>query len=224
MKTKHKADDPRKHERWRRLAGFVRKWHRKPLGREDGCPEEELERAEERLGRPLPLALREWFLLVGRRPDVTDRRARSITPAELKEEFVVYVDRPLEWSVRQLRADDPPVVLSVDGARPVEVAPLSRFLLMMALREAAVSSPVRWWGEALGAPDAVAALRAAYPALPLPEWIETTRARFHGDTDTLLLIGDGDVRAIARTRSAWNRLHKVAKRKAKKLWRTFEDA
>jgi hypothetical protein len=222
-------DDPRKTERWRRLAGFVRKWHQKPLGRDDGCPDDEVERAEERLGRPLPAALREWYRLVGRRPDVTDRRARSITPAELRERsglLVVYADGPAAWGIRPgaLRHDDPEVVLSLDGGKPVDVAPLSLFLLMMGLREAVLASPVRWFAEALGAPDAVKAARAAYPELPLPAWIDASgRAAFHGDSDTLLLVSDSDLRAIARTRGAWNRLEKAVKRKAKKLWRTFKD-
>jgi hypothetical protein len=52
--------------RWAALAAFVRRWYAEPLGAV-GVTEADLARAEARLGCELPLALREWFLLVGHR-------------------------------------------------------------------------------------------------------------------------------------------------------------
>lgn len=52
--------------RWDQLADFVATWYAEPLGA-SLLPWGELIRAEARLGRQLPVALREWYLLVGHR-------------------------------------------------------------------------------------------------------------------------------------------------------------
>ena len=52
--------------RWGWLREFVEVWYAEPLTAEDGSTAEQLTTAEERVG-PLPVALREWFTLVGAR-------------------------------------------------------------------------------------------------------------------------------------------------------------
>lgn len=52
--------------RWDQLADFVATWYAEPLGA-SLLPWGELIQAETRLGRQLPVALREWYLLVGHR-------------------------------------------------------------------------------------------------------------------------------------------------------------
>lgn len=58
--------------RWRRITGFVRKWFKRPLEEQDGHSCDEIAALERRLGERLPLALREWFRLAGRRKSLTD--------------------------------------------------------------------------------------------------------------------------------------------------------
>lgn len=59
---------------WRQVAEFVSLWHREPLGPTSGTTDAELDAAEQRLGGPLPAALREWQRLAGRRFDLWDER------------------------------------------------------------------------------------------------------------------------------------------------------
>ncbi|MEW1547691.1 SMI1/KNR4 family protein [Streptomyces tsukubensis] len=67
---------------WEFIRGFAAHWAR-PLSHGDGLPETELDRAENRLGLRLPAALREAYLLLGRRTDLTGRLDPLLTPAEL---------------------------------------------------------------------------------------------------------------------------------------------
>lgn len=55
--------------RWRGLTSFVSRWYSRPLVPGDGCTAVELCATEQRLERRLPSAVREWFLLAGRRDD-----------------------------------------------------------------------------------------------------------------------------------------------------------
>jgi len=54
-------------DRWRALGTFVHRWYARPLSEDDGHTPLEIESAARRLGTPLPVALAEWFELVGRR-------------------------------------------------------------------------------------------------------------------------------------------------------------
>lgn len=56
-------------DRWSLLTDFVAEWHR-PLQEGDGYAPKELDAAEQRLGSKLPLALREWYQLAGKREDL----------------------------------------------------------------------------------------------------------------------------------------------------------
>lgn len=65
--------------RWRRLTGFVRKWYSSPLEDEDGNTPEEIEEAERRLEVEFPVAVREWFRLIGWRLQAAGMRPRTST-------------------------------------------------------------------------------------------------------------------------------------------------
>lgn len=67
---------------WRFVRGFVGEWH-EPLGAADGWSSGVLDAAGERLGVPLPAALREAYQLFGRRDDLTSNHDSFLNPGEL---------------------------------------------------------------------------------------------------------------------------------------------
>ncbi|MEU6213162.1 SMI1/KNR4 family protein [Streptomyces sp. NPDC047023] len=67
---------------WSFIEGFAAHWA-EPLRGGDGWPEEELVRAEQRLGIRLPAALREAYRLFGRRRDLTGNHDVLLAPAAL---------------------------------------------------------------------------------------------------------------------------------------------
>lgn len=113
---------------WEFIRAFAAGWYI-PLTEGDGLHETDLQKVEARLGLPLPTALREAYLLFGRRPDLFERQDPMLRPSDL---FVhedlggVLVFRSENqgcafWGVRltDLNESDPPVVVqSRDGWRP----------------------------------------------------------------------------------------------------------
>ncbi|WNI20456.1 SMI1/KNR4 family protein [Streptomyces sp. ITFR-16] len=110
---------------WAFVQGFAAHWAGAALEHEDGWTEADLDAAEKRLGHRLPAALREAYLLFGRRRDLTSNHDVLLGPAEL------YVDDAGEalvfrhenqgaasWGVRldDLRGDDPAVFVRLDLA------------------------------------------------------------------------------------------------------------
>ncbi|QIQ04233.1 SMI1/KNR4 family protein [Streptomyces liangshanensis] len=69
-------------EAWRFVADFAAHWQQ-PLQPGDGWSEAEVEAAERRLGLVLPAALREAYLLLGRRTDLTSNHDTLLKPDEL---------------------------------------------------------------------------------------------------------------------------------------------
>jgi len=69
-------------EAWRFLADFAAYWNQ-PLQPGDGWSGAEVETAEQHLGLVLPAALREAYLLFGRRTDLTNNHDRLLNPDEL---------------------------------------------------------------------------------------------------------------------------------------------
>ncbi|MFC9861167.1 MULTISPECIES: SMI1/KNR4 family protein [unclassified Streptomyces] len=109
---------------WVFIRGFVADWV-KALGDDDGWDETDLVAAEERLGVQLPSALREAYLLFGRRRDLTSNHDLLLGPSEL------YVDEAGEalvfrhenqgaasWGIRlgELMDEDPAVFIRADLA------------------------------------------------------------------------------------------------------------
>lgn len=110
---------------WAFIQGFAAHWTGAALGSGDGWTEADLAAAEERLGLRLPAALREAYLLFGRRRDLTSNHDVLLGPAEL------YVDDAGEalvfrhenqgaasWGILidGLRDDDPAVFIRPDLA------------------------------------------------------------------------------------------------------------
>lgn len=85
-------------DRWSLLTDFAAEWH-SPLQEGDGYSAAELDAAEQRLGLKLPLALREWYRLMGRRKDIV---AMQSSHAKLSSCAGGAGNHGREWSARIL--------------------------------------------------------------------------------------------------------------------------
>lgn len=104
------------------LTGFAADW-RAPLEPGDGNDSAELDAAELRLGLKLPAALREAYLLLGRRDDLLRNQDRLQTPDKLyiREGALIYHTENqgvAEWGIllADLSAEDPPTFHRLDLA------------------------------------------------------------------------------------------------------------
>ncbi|MGW7064614.1 SMI1/KNR4 family protein [Streptomyces sp. NPDC054904] len=115
-------------EAWDFIQAFAAGWHA-PLTDGDGVGEDELKQVEGRLGLSLPTALREAYLLFGRRPELFEHQDPMLAPSELfvHEDLGGVLCFRSEnqgcafWGVRlcDLGEADPPVVVqSREGWRP----------------------------------------------------------------------------------------------------------
>ena len=77
--------EPRLIDRYADLRAFVAEWHR-PLEPGDGNTEAEIVATEARLGFRLPEALRDLYMLVGKRDDITREYNRLVRLADLDVE------------------------------------------------------------------------------------------------------------------------------------------
>lgn len=138
-------------ERWRALAEFVKHWYAEPLGT-SLLPEQDLVAAEHRLGRRLPGALREWFLLVGHRfCDVNQDSAVWLDQLSIRSERLpIWWENQGNWSfdVELDSSDDEPWA-SVDSDEPswTRRARLPKVLLGMVYSDTLVGA---WSGIGVG--------------------------------------------------------------------------
>ncbi|KUJ65758.1 hypothetical protein ACZ90_43430 [Streptomyces albus subsp. albus] len=109
---------------WSFIQGFAAHWVR-ALESGDGWAEADLDAAEERLGLRLPVAMREAYLLFGRRQDLTRNHDALLSPAQLyvddaKESLVFRHENQgaASWGVLldSLQDDDPAVFIRLDLA------------------------------------------------------------------------------------------------------------
>ncbi|MFE7778148.1 SMI1/KNR4 family protein [Streptomyces sp. NPDC057445] len=109
---------------WSFIQGFADHWIG-ALENSDGWPDADLDAAEGRLGLRLPTALREAYLLFGRRQDLTSNHDVLLSPAELyvddaKEALVFRHENQgaASWGVLldSLQDDDPAVFIRSDLA------------------------------------------------------------------------------------------------------------
>ncbi|MEU2250602.1 SMI1/KNR4 family protein [Streptomyces sp. NPDC019224] len=107
---------------WRFVADFAAYWQQ-PLQPGDGWSVAEVEAAERRLGLVLPAALREAYLLLGRRTDLTGNHDTLLRPDELHVVDGALVYRvenqgAASWGVllADLEDDDPGTVMRPDLA------------------------------------------------------------------------------------------------------------
>ncbi len=102
---------------WEFIRRFAAEWTT-PLAPGDRVSRDTWRAAEQRIGAELPAALREAYLLFGRRPDLTARQDRLVPPRELSFDdsgtavvFRVENQCGAEWGVAaaDLASADPPV-------------------------------------------------------------------------------------------------------------------
>ncbi len=121
---------------WTFVREFAEAWSA-PLTDTDGTGNDELDAAEARLGVKLPRAVREAYLLFGRRPDLTSNQDRLLAPEKLFVDHGMLVFREenqwvAHWGVplEALDQDDPPVTMWMSLADPAadpKTAWLDRF-------------------------------------------------------------------------------------------------
>ena len=206
-------------DRWSLLTEFVAEWHM-PLQEGDGYSAAELDAAEQRLGLKLPLALREWYQMAGKRTDLFAIDPYDFTkPSDLSIEeddgHVLWLfsetQAIVDWGIRQqdLMQDDPPVYsensyASEEFLRSNET--FSEFMLQVIVHQTACLTEIG--GNASGKENTAGIVIANFQPLGLPSWDWPSHpAQFYGGDDVLIeLDRDGKgycwVWVAARTESA----------------------
>ncbi|MFI6266116.1 hypothetical protein [Micromonospora sp. NPDC051006] len=149
----------------------------RPVIRGDGVEARQLQAAEERMGMALPAALREAYLLFGRRRDLTAAQDRLVMPDQLRRDadgvlvFRVEAQHCASWGVaaEPVGQDDPAVVMETgDGWVPYSDR-LSVALVEMVLSEAMFSADEGNVDNRELDGTASAALDTTFERLPLPD-------------------------------------------------------
>ncbi len=162
--------------RWQLLERLIQEWCGRGIG-QSGYTTGDLTACERRLGFELPMALREWYLLVGRRDDVWQRQDSFVSPENLSVEAGVldlFVENQAvtSWGIREhdLTLDDPPVVMKDENGEWVEQCrEVSEFAIQIFFYCSRFTAPNTFFGLADG--SCVARIEAEFPALPLPPFL-----------------------------------------------------
>ncbi|MFB8281178.1 hypothetical protein [Nocardia colli] len=169
---------------WRFINDFVAQWL-SPLTSADGWDEDNLTAAEEKLGLPLPLTMREAYGLFGRRTDLTSNQDNLLTPADLVVDesgevliFRVENQSAAFWGVpiSDLAMPDPPVVMRanlMDSGAEVWRGWLDRFSLAsveLVLSESLFSKEVELADNRDITGDDVSVVEQRYSRLGIPEY------------------------------------------------------
>ncbi|MFD0521093.1 SMI1/KNR4 family protein [Paractinoplanes durhamensis] len=205
---------------------FIRRFaarYASPVVAGDGCDQEELRAAEDRLGFPLPVALREVYALIGRRLDLTRSQDLLLAPHRVSVEEAARVlvfrwecQHVAEWGIplSAVTESDPPVVSRHDGEQVWHP-----FLDRVSL--ACVEMVLSEWlatGDAFGAnlhldDETVALLESQFRRLPLPDyprwadmppvrWFEGLGAVLREDAGTWLWVRAPSADAITAVQRA----------------------
>ena len=214
--------------RWSLLTDFVAEWYT-PLREGDGYSPEELDAAEHRLRLKLPLALREWYRLVGRRKDIIAMQNFLASPEDLEimDEnglLVFYCENQqvVGWGIQpnDLGLVDPPVWLDDSGLHDTQQEPirendtLSEFALQMVVLETRFN-PVNEVFQALNrvAPKTFGKVERSFVPLGFPDWHwPSYPTRFYGADDLLIQVfGEEDpwLQVTARSLNAFEEAKKV---------------
>ena len=183
--------------RWMLVLRFVDFWSR-PIAPGDGYSEADIEQCERELGHRLPAALREWYLIAGRRRDLWSQQDRLTTPNELfqfgrhENHLVFYAENQgcEVWGVRDsdILLEDPPVYRLKED--PCQVSPsVSAFAIQTLLREKIMGAPCCGWQDFWEQRRLLADLGSQYSLcdLPLTYWSVMEPLRFYEGEDILLM-------------------------------------
>ncbi|MEV4919406.1 SMI1/KNR4 family protein [Streptomyces tirandamycinicus] len=200
---------------WTFIRGFAAHWAGAALGGNGGWTESDLGAAEEGLGLRLPTALREAYLLFGRRQDLTSNHDVLLGPAELyvddaKEALVFRHENQgaASWGVLldNLQDDDPPVVIRSDLAdKSAErwegwLERLSLCFVEIVLSESLQADEELCDFLDLDG-DSLELLETHFVRLPFPDYPTGEETRWFLGRDVLLRDDDG-VAILARGRTA----------------------
>jgi hypothetical protein len=164
---------------WEFVRRFAAEWT-VPLAPSDGVSRDVWLAAEQRVGVELPAALREAYLLFGRRPDLTARQDRLVPPHELRFDnsaaavvFRVENQSCAEWGVlaADLASADPPVYVRCHDRGRWEpfLDRVSVAFVEMVLSEVLLGAGEL--GNACSLPsELIAVVESAYEQMALPEY------------------------------------------------------
>jgi len=217
-------------DRWALIEQFIAHWHR-PLVQEDGFSLAEIHKMESQFECPFPLALREWYLLAGKRDDLNAALNYLLPPQHLQvsdEHLVFFLENQsaVRWGVRlsDLGMADPPVYLDGDFSAPtappsrfwiLENATLSEFLFQMILLHTLVrnhsSQETFFYGCAEIDSATVDQIATLFPRFELPAWHWPVYPTQFFGTDEVLLMVDGSLWLwiVAQSASALKKLEEA---------------
>lgn len=214
----------KREDRWSLLTEFVAEWHT-PLQEGDGYSAAELDAAEQRLGLKLPLALREWYGLAGKREDIVATCNFLASPDELEimdenNLLVFYCENQqvVEWSVQEadLALADPPVWLDNSGLHSTRQEPvrendtLSEFALQMVVLET-LFKPEVFEGYGKITPLTLRGLEQHFIHLGFPDWHwPAYPTRFYGGDGVLIQMFENEaLQVTAQSQAAFERVQTV---------------
>ncbi|KQV11400.1 SMI1/KNR4 family protein [Kitasatospora sp. Root107] len=217
---------PDRERAWEFLRAFAAAWA-VPVADSDGVPVAQVQRAETRLGLRFPAALREFYVLLGARKDLTGNQDPLLPPGEVfvHGEFGgVLVFRAENqgcacWGVRleDLDADDPPVfVQSRDGWLPF-MDRLSLSLVELVLSES-LFAPGRFYNACELPAVLIEALPRRFERVALPDYpfwtgLEESPVRWYAAPGMLLRLDGLGVfswlHAASRTQAALEALEEA---------------
>lgn len=204
----------RRVERWRLVEEFIDVWYA-PLKAGDGASEEELAAAEQRLGFPLPAALREWYGLAGNRGDVWSMQDHLVRPSALRmdsrRDALVFYNENQScacWGIREehLRRADPPIFrFNLTGP----VSPdTTTFAIQVLLYEAKWSNNLLAWGQFDAGAAVFSEARNKFTRCGLPGeyWVAGPIHVYEGKDVLIETNAEEWVWVTARTETAYARL------------------
>ncbi|MFB6817437.1 SMI1/KNR4 family protein [Streptomyces sp. NPDC056347] len=201
---------------WRFVRTFARDWSARPLTGADGRTPAELDAARDRLGLPLPAALREAHQLFGMRGDLTSNQDTLLAPQDLYLDgdrgvlvFRVENQSCAYWGIRvtDLGQDDPPVVCRLDVPGPTAddwtdwLDRLSVAFVELVLSEAlCADDDLMGWTDPADIPP-------EFGRLPLPEYPISQRpgSRWYAHDEIIIRDDHGTALLRARTEAALDR-------------------
>ncbi|MFG3529437.1 SMI1/KNR4 family protein [Streptomyces sp. NPDC047917] len=217
------GERPDRQAAWRFIRAFARDWTQSPLTEADGRAPAELDAAQARLGLPLPVALREAYRLLGRRPDLTDNQDSLLAPEDLYLDadrgvlvFRVENQSCAYWGIRvtDLDQDDPPVVIRADLVRPTAddweawLGRVSVAFVEIVLSEALFADEdLMGWVTSDGDTGLPEEITGTFRLLPLPEYPTNQQqgSRWYAHDDIILRDDRGTAMFRARTEAAYDR-------------------